>query len=219
MGNRGKGNKKLYDEADLRSANPEYVRFALNLSSLMDAKQIDGDTLAAALGLKSSSSISMYRTGKQFPRSPEQLIKLATALDTTVDALVGNGCEAYVQEDDLMLYAEALDISPIAISNIKSLSHGSRSASDALNVLLSHKDMVKLMRSIQEALNKADYYTRQLEDNPALPENLKDNMMELIHGKIYIASKAFNDILHDILDTVLNTPVLSAEEADHAEEE
>lgn len=220
MGTRGKGNIKLYDETDLKSANPAYLKFALNLSRLMDAKQIDGDTLATALGLKSSSSISMYRTGKQFPRSPEQLIKLAEALGTTVDALIGNADnETYVQEDDLMVYSELFGLSPVAIANMHRVSYGVDSASRGMDALLSHKDMKNLMRSVQDVLSKVDYIQRQMADSPTASDNYKNSLMELVHGKLYVAARTFEAIIEDMVNAELNKPIAAAKEVTDAEEE
>lgn len=219
MSKAGKSNKKLYEESDLQNAKPENLKFALNLSGLMEAKGVDGEALASALGLKSSSSISMYRTGKQFPKSPVQLIKLADALDTTVDALIGNSKEMYVQDDDLMVYADAFGVSPVAISNMTKVSCGPNPSITALDAFLSHKDMKKLMDAIQEVLYKINYYHWQISESPNAPASFRDGLIELIHGKLYTTSKAFEEIMEDIVCREISKSINFPKESNNGETE
>lgn len=211
---------KFCDKEDLAKAKPEYAVFAQNLSELITAKGVSPEALASALGLSSATSISMYRNGQQFPRNPVQLIKLADALGTTVDALIGNADnETYVQEDDLMVYSELFGLSPVAIANMHRVSYGVDSASRGMDALLSHKDMKNLMRSVQDVLSKVDYIQRQMADRPTAPDNYKDSLMELVHGKLYVAARTFEAIIEDMVNAELNKPIVAAKEVTNAEEE
>lgn len=100
-----------------------------------------------------------------------------------------------------------------------SVSSGVTSASRGMDALLAHKDMKKLVRSVQEVLSKVDYVQKQLTDSPTASDNYKNSLMELVHGKLYVAARTFEAIIEDMVNAELNKPIAAAKEVTDAEEE
>lgn len=194
---------KMYEDDDFKNAKSEYRQFAQNLCEIMKAKGLKNDELAKAVGA-GSSSISMYRKGKHFPKDPMKLCKLADALDTTVDALLGHKTPFYVQEEDLPLYAENLGVSIEALQRMKSISESSAGAGEALNALFSTDKVFDLMVAIKEAMSKANRFRLESDRMERVPKTFVDQSVNIVAGKIYRACRAFDAVLWDIVDYGMN---------------
>ena len=190
---------RKYAEDNLENAKPEYLKFACNLRSLMDAKDIGIQELADALGLSSRTSISMYRTGKQFPPNPEQLIKLANALDTTVDALVGNERQYYTPDEDLLYYADNLGLEPETVESIKRITSPVAGTRNALNALLSIDGIKELAAAIHAVQVKSRKCRQEIEQHPELPNRYREERMNTITGEVYTACKAFDRLIWNVV--------------------
>lgn len=191
----------------------------------MQAKNISDAELANRVGVKGPSSISHYRSGRQFPSNPDRLIKLANALGVSVDRLIGNGKyslrSGYGTENDLLFFADTLSLSPVTIANLQRLSGGSKPCIDGIDALLSSTHIADLADSISEVLAKCDRANRQISQREDAQEKLDEAWKEIIYGKVYVAVRTFEDILEAIINAKLFKSRRSEaeQEADNGTEE
>lgn len=173
------------------------------------------EEVAAGVGVR-RETIKQWENTERHIKAVD-LVKLATYYDVSVDYLLGLS-DRKALDADTQTVQYTLGVSSETVANMLKASSAPINAGRGMDALLSHKNMPKLMRTINEMLSKVDRLKKEAVAKQNLPPSFRKHSEEIIFGKLYSAVRAFENIMENIIKTELDKAIPKEQEADNAEE-